>query len=146
VAGSVAVAALLCCSCSKTDGVIKRWSALSALVTRPHSTAQASNGRFVTAETAVHSQGSACGSCGEQSGIGTDFGSSLSQHSTTKPNWYVVRTQFGVIVSRPSTTKGVTVTSQVPVSLTYSRQHSLPLEIQRTKYPDVYTGTVRTAQ
>lgn len=85
----------LCCSCAKTDGVIKRWSALSALVKRPHRTAQASNGRFVTAETAVHSQGSTCGSCGEQSGIGTGFGSPLSQHSTTKPNSYVIRNQFG---------------------------------------------------
>lgn len=56
MAGSVAVASLLFCSSAKTDGVIKRWSALSALVMRPHSTAQASNGRFVTAETAVHSQ------------------------------------------------------------------------------------------
>jgi len=137
VAGSVVVASLLCFSCAETDGVIKRWS---ALVMRPHSTAQASNGRFVTAETAVHSQGSTCGRCGEQSGNGTGFGSPLSQHSTTKTHSYVFRKQFWVIVPR-----GVIVSSQVPVSLTYSRQHSLPLERQRTKYPDVYTGTVRTA-
>lgn len=81
VAGSVVVASLLCFSCAKTDGVIKRWS---ALVMRPHSTAQASNGRFVTAETEVHCQGSICGRCGEQSGNGTGFGSPLSQYSTTK--------------------------------------------------------------
>ena len=33
--------------------------------------------------------------------------------------------------------RGVTVTSQVPVSLTYSRPHSLPPELRRTNYPDV---------
>jgi len=58
-------------------------------------------------------------------------------HSTTKLNSYVIRNQFWVIVPRPSTTKGVTVTSQVPVSLTYSRPHSLPPELRRTKYPEV---------